>query len=215
MNLDKDRMEWNTPEARAARTNAPAWCDGLLFGTYPRLGPELKAVAEWASRAETNLVLYGKAGLGKTGLGVCALRRLAARGFGSAFQWNIVTSPEVVAAVLSGEDERLLAPCWFERFSRLLTMNRRPEWDAADWFQQLEESVACLMLDDVGTDTGTQFRESFLLQHLDWALDFDRRVVVTMNLPLERWAAVLGEPTADRLLSSDFTKVEFSGESLR
>ena len=217
MDLDRDEVEYNTPEARSALINAPAWTAGLGLGTYPEGVP--RALAEWLKRRgcaaqvtpsggsdapalveHTSLALYGHVGAGKTGLGVCALRALAAAGVGSRFVWNMVTGPGLRAAVDSGEVQGLPSPCWFESWPRLLALHRRERWDEEGWFSLLEERVAALMLDDVGIDAGTPFRESFLLRHIEWASDVAGRcLVLTVNDQPGDWRRVFGERVVDRL----------------
>lgn len=215
--LDKDVMPWNTPGARAALVNAPEPFSGLSFATYPRAVPSefLNYVAFLAesSRLRKSVVLHGAAGSGKTGLGVCMLRALAEAGVGDAFQWNVLTAP---GAAAEAEEAPTPSPVWFERWSRLLARNRREHWDEEGWFEQLD-GVDVLMLDDVGVDTGTPYRQSFLLRHLEWAEDrAGRALVLTLNDPPLRWGAVLGERAADRMLERRrFLSVHVPGGSLR
>jgi hypothetical protein len=224
MNLDRDFLPHCTIAARAALVNAPEWSDGLTFAGFPGdvPAPLLGWVAGTAGVAgerkdPRGVVLYGPAGTGKTGLAVCVLRDLAAVGFGDTLLWNLATAPGVRAAVLSGDDPEEPSPCWFERFSRLLALRRREQWDEAGWFEQLEQRVSALVLDDVGVDAGTPYRESFLLQHVEWAQDRrGRALVITLNPPPAKWEEVLGERIADRLLDPRwFLKVQLGGASLR
>jgi len=208
-------MPWNTPASRAARVNAPEPYAGLGFATYPRPVPApLLSLAADAPAAPLSLVLYGAQGTGKTGLGVALLRQFAEAGAGDLFQWNVLTAPDQ-AAPESGECP-FPAPCWFERWSRLLARNRREHWDEEGWFEQLED-VAVLMLDDVGAETGTQYRQALLLRHLEWAEDRrGRRLILTLNDPPSQWEAVVGERAADRMLERRrFLAVSVPGESLR
>jgi len=224
MDLDVDVMPHNTPEARAALVNAPRWTEGLHFGTYPRNVPDMDNVPDaagvsdnerssgWSSR-DDSVILYGGVGVGKTGLGVCLLRDRARAGVGSTFQWNMVTGPGLRAGVEAGDIKREPSPCWFESWPRLLALHRRDRWDEEGWFEQLE-GVASLMLDDVGVDAGTPYRESFLLRHLEWSVDRPgRSLVLTINDPVTAWRAVLGERAVDRVM--DFAYVHVAGESLR
>src|SRR5216684_8516925 len=126
---------------------------GLTLATYAEKRAVPDELSEWLSDPDRrSLVMYGRPGRGKTGLGLGLLRELAARGVGSMFAWNIVTSPQLRARVASGEYPEKPSPCWFERWSRLLALQKRTKWDEEGWFEQLEERVTVLMLDDVGVD---------------------------------------------------------------
>jgi hypothetical protein len=217
--LDNTPMGWNTAAARAALVNAPLPHLGLTFATYPRAVPH--DLFRWAepspaANMRRGLVLYGAPGSGKTGLGISALFLLAAAGVGSTFWWNMVTAPGSRAAVESGEEKPQPSPVWFERWPRLLAQHRRETWDEAGWFEQLDR-VTVLMLDDVGVDAGTPYRESFLLRHVEWAEDkADRALVLTLNESPEKWDAVLGQRVADRLVERRrFLTVHIPGGSGR
>jgi DNA replication protein DnaC len=217
-NLNETEMPWNTPDSRAARVNAPEPYAQLGFDTYPRPVPEalMTFASDTLSAPESplSIVLYGAQGAGKTGLGVALLRRFAEAGFGDLFQWNVLTKPDPLPLELGETAEP--SPCWFERWSRLLARNRREHWDEEGWFEQLE-GVTVLMLDDVGAETGTQYRQALLLRHLEWAEDRrDRRLILTLNDPPSKWKDVLGERAADRLLEQRrFLSVPVPGRSLR
>lgn len=240
MDLDREAVAHNTPEARASLVNAPAWTDGLTVLTYPGgvpsaltawlgglltvcvraaapLGRDISPVPSRSYRPAPSVALWGPVGAGKTGLGIAALRALAAAGVGSAFYWNMVTGPGLRAAVDAGDAVARPSPCWYESWPRLLALHRRERWDEESWFDQLEERVAVLMLDDVGVDAGTAFRESFLLRHVEWAADRPgRSLVLTVNDRPADWVRTLGERLADRLLdASRFAVVEVPGASRR
>jgi DNA replication protein DnaC len=217
--LDNTPMEWNTAAAREALVNAPLPHFDFTFGTYPReVPPDVLIWAEGAAHdgARRGLVLHGAPGSGKTGLGVCALFRLASAGVGSMFHWNMVTAPGVRETVKSGEEKQRPSPVWFERWPRLLARHRGARWDEDEWFEQLE-GVTVLMLDDVGVDAGTPYRESFLLRHVEWAEDrADRALVLTLNDPPEEWDTALGQRVADRLVEPRrFLTVRVPGGSAR
>lgn len=221
MNLDRDELRTNGPDERVARINAPPWTDSFTLDGYPRDVPA--SYREWRLQIEDpaarrgGLILHGDPGLGKTVLGVCALRSLAAQGYGSTFQWNMVTAPGVRRGVESGEEDEELAPCWFEHFSTLLALHRRERWDEQGWFERLDEHVSALMLDDIGVDAGTPYRESFLLRHIEWMFrSRSRALILTLNAPPTAWSTLLGQRIADRLLDSRwFVRVALVGESLR
>jgi hypothetical protein len=217
--LDNTKMEWNTAAARLALVNAPRPHLGLTFLTYPRKVPHdlvLWAASSPAANMRRGLILCGAPGSGKTGLGLSALFLLAAAGVGNTFQWNMVTAPGVRESVASGEERQAPSPVWFERWPRLLAQHRRESWDEAGWFAQLDR-VSVLMLDDVGVDAGTPYRESFLLRHVEWAEDrADRALVLTLNDSPEKWDTVLGQRVADRLLEPRrFLTVYVPGGSAR
>lgn len=240
MDLDRDAVAWNTADARAAAVNAPGWSDGLRVATFPGFpGGACAAVTDWLGDAAeasgalargdsstrpsasqgplTSVALWGHVGTGKTGLGACALRALARAGVGSTFYWNMVTGPGLAAAVATGDVKRDPSPCWFESWPRLLAKQRRQSWDEESWFDVLEERVAALMLDDVGVDAGTPFRESFLLRHLEWAADRrGRLLLLTLNDRPDDWLRVFGDRVTDRLTDPRrFTVVHVGGASKR
>ena len=213
MNLDLDTLAHNTAEARAALVNAPGWTKHLTTKTFPRRLPDARGFGV----AVFGLALFGSVGAGKTGFGACILRDLAAAGFGSWFYWNLVTGVGVAEAVEAGILPRLPSPCWYESWPRLLAARRREKWDEEGWFEQLEERVSALMLDDVGVDAGTPFRESILLRHVEWAAERSGRILIlTLNDRPPEWTRVLGDRVADRLLDATrFAVVELAGASLR
>ena len=215
--LDRAEMPWNTPEAREALTNVPAPYAALGFQTYLRAVPEaLRTFVADTVAEPRSLVLYGAQGVGKTGLGIAVLRSFASAGFGDLFQWNVLTASGARDAAENGEECDDPSPVWFERWSRLLARNRREHWDEEGWFEQLER-VTVLMLDDVGAETGTQYRQSLLLRHLEWAEDRrGRRLILTLNDPPSKWGEALGERVADRMLERRrFLAVHVPGGSFR
>lgn len=224
MSFDTDRMPSNTPERREAVLNIPDSMKDLTLATYADRAqrPVPAGVMEWidevGTAAQRSLVLYGEPGRGKTGLGIGALRRLARGNVGKTFRWNMNTNPLLLAKIEVGTFEQThLSPCWFERWPRLLALQGRRNWDEASWFEKLEEDVACLMLDDISVDTGTAFRESFLIRHLEWSEDrLGRMLILTVNEYPAEWGRLYGARTADRLLEERrFKLVEVSGTSLR
>ncbi len=215
--LDQAVMPWNTAEARAARVNAPAPYARLEIATYPHEVPA--ALRTFVADARVlspprSLILHGKQGAGKTALGIILLQMFAAAGAGSLFQWNVLTAPRRVPDAPGEEAEP--SPCWFERWSRILARNRREHWDEEGWFEQLE-NVTVLLLDDISVETGTQYRKTLLLRHLEWAEDRDdRQLILTLNEGSREWADILGERVADRMQEQRrFLSVLVSGASLR
>jgi DNA replication protein DnaC len=223
--LDNWAVNWNTPTARREVINAPTSMDGMSFDSYralDRVVPD--ALIEWlranlGAKARKSVVLYGEPGVGKTSLGVCALREFASACVGKMFAWNMATAPGVRAAIASGEDKQKPSPVWFERWSRLLAQHRREHWDEAGWFELLDDRVTILMLDDITVETSTQYRESFLLRHIEWAEDrADRALVVTMNeSPAELIEKnLLPSRVLDRITEERrFVPVRVGGETLR
>lgn len=195
--LDTVSMPHNVPEVRETLVNAPAWAGGMTLGTYPHPLPD--GYLDLVSALPRSFALYGPVGRGKTVLAVCALRAHARRGAGSTFYWNMVTGVGNRTAVERGDRAPRLAPCWFESWSRLLSLHRREKWDEEGWFEQLEERVSVLVLDDVGVDAGTPYRESFLLRHVEWASAPGRALILTVNDPPSAWDTVLGERIEARL----------------
>lgn len=223
MNIDVDILGWNTPEARSGLINAPAVMRTLTLETYAARAhqPVPEGVLDWLARIGTpeqrNLLLCGKPGRGKTGLGIGLLRVLAERKVGSMFRWNLATAPGVRKAIAEGRSKEKPSPCWFERWPRLLSLQKRNSWDEEGWFELLDECTTVLMLDDIGIDAGTLFRESFLLRHIEWTEDKDgRALILTLNVGTGAWGATFGERIVDRLLERRrFDIVELQGENLR
>jgi len=215
--MDNVVCAWNTPDHRAQLTNTPRSFGGFSFASYPRTVPQdfSKYVASTsASNSRRSVVLHGTQGSGKTGLGVCALSTFARQGVGSLFQWNVLTAERTTPVE---KDEQVFpSPCWFERWSSILARNRKTDWDEVGWFESLDD-VTVLMLDDVGVETGTPYREALLLRHLEWAEDDDRRMLIlTLNDPPSKWPKVVGERVADRMIEQRrFLAVHVPGESLR
>lgn len=219
-NLDTMIRRCNTPEAREALINAPAAMIDMTLATYAEMRPIPEALTTWLQEFETNpksMVLFGKPGLGKTGLGVGALKELARRGVGSRFEWNLDTDPVGLEKIRLGLEEQDPSPVWFERWQRLLARERRQKLDEDDWFDKLDECVTVLMIDDIGMEQGTTFREGFLMRHLEWAEDKrGRALILTFNTDPSRWTDTLGERITDRITERRrFTQVKVEGTTLR
>lgn len=223
MNLDVDALVHNTADRRECPRvlNIPEAMDTLTLASYAKRRPIPQGVLDWLadeSPERKSLVLCGEPGRGKTGLGIGVLREMARRNIGRTFRWNMATSPTLQAKIDAGTFKQThLAPCWFERWPRLLALQKRTKWDEESWFENLEEDTALLMLDDIGVDVGTPFRESFLLRHLEWAEDKrGRALILTFNTEPMAWKTSFGERTFDRLTESRrFAIVKVTGERLR
>lgn len=221
--LDTTNMPWNTPTARANLINVPESMGPLTLKSFAARQSIPAGVRVWLSEFDKpvierrSLVLYGKPGRGKTGLGIAILRYLASLGIGDRFEWNLSTGPELLKKVAAGEVEQEPSPVWFMRWQRLLAQERRQKLDTDGWFDKLDEFVTVLMLDDVGVEAGTKFREGLLLQHMEWAEDKrGRSLILTLNNPLALWPATFGERIADRLTEERrFMMVEVTGDNLR
>lgn len=217
MSMDDVVCKWNTPERRAEIVNAPEPFQGFTFASYPRDVPHdfsTYAATTASSNMRRSVILHGTQGSGKTGLGVCALQMFARQRVGSLFQWNVLTAER--ATPVEKDEQVFPAPCWFERWSAILARNRRADWDEVGWFDALDD-VTVLMLDDIGSETGTEFRQSLMLRHLEWAEDKkERMLILTLNTAPPQWEKVLGERVADRLLEQRrFLTVRVPGGSLR
>jgi DNA replication protein DnaC len=132
------------------------------------------------------------------------------------FEWNMRTGPGNLAAVASGEMRQPPSPVWYESWPRLLAEYRRVGWNEPRWFTRLERRITVLMLDDIGLDTGTPYRESFLVRHIEWSYSAGRTLILTVNDPPEEWKRVLGERASDRLRDpKQFINVRVTQPSLR
>lgn len=218
--LDSLDMKWNTPAARMTLINAPEQMEEYSLESFSKLRPIPDEITQWLQDFEknrTSLILSGNIGRGKTGLGIGLLRELARRGAGDRFEWNLSTGPLLLKKIAAGEVEQEPSPIWFIRWQRLLAQERRQKLDENGWFDTLDENVTVLMIDDIGVETGTEFREGLLLQHLEWVEDKKgRTLILTVNINPTEWPRRLGVRIADRLIETRrFTLVKMDGENLR
>lgn len=221
--LDTIDMPWNTSIARASLINVPESMAPLTLESYVAKRPFPSGLVIWLSEFDKpmierrGLVLYGKPGRGKTGLGVGVMKHLAKRGVGDRFEWNLSTGPALLKKIAAGEIEQEPSPVWFMRWQRLLAQERRQKLDEDGWFDKLDECVTVLMLDDVGVEAGTKFREGLLLQHIEWAEDKrGRSLILTLNTPLASWPSTFGERISGRLMEDRrFAMVEVNGDNFR
>lgn len=230
--LDHDWHSACTPEARAARVNAPAHLAAATFQSFQSFADRKvpPAVTAWIcgvldGTERRGLVMHGPWGTGKTGLAVAALRALASEGFGSRFQWNVLCAGAPLAEDEIEEDEQdgLPAttpdpsPCWFASCSTLNAQLRRRRLSEKDWFSKLRDNVGALALDDVGVERATEFTENMLYDHLVWREERAGRILImTTNIVKgEAWDLAFGR-CADRLADvNQFVNVRMAGESLR
>lgn len=218
--LDDLNMKWNTPDARMALINAPEQMAEYSLESFSKLRQIPTEVTTWLDfekNPTSSLILSGIMGRGKTGLGIGILRELARRGVGDRFEWNLSTGPLLLKKIAAGEVEQEPSPVWFVRWQRLLAQERRQKLEEAGWFDLLDENVTVLMIDDIGVETGTSFREGLLLQHLEWVEDKKgRTLILTVNINPSEWQRLLGVRITDRLMESRrFTIVKVDGDNLR
>jgi len=187
----------------------PPEMQGWSFETFVTEEEANRQVCEKLQRwtgAPPGVLLWGPAGLGKTGLLVSRLRREAECREGSLALWNFLTFD-------SGKEEKRKrsalppAPVWFESWdrlrARLMRAPLRPRGDEPtvdDLLDDLDEWVAVLGIDDLDVDECTPWKETILLRLLR-RVDRGQLLLLTVNRGPEEFRQVFGERVADRLLS--------------
>lgn len=181
-------------------------------------------VRNWAKLPTApGLLLYGRAGLGKTGLAVSALREIIGAGFGEQGRWDYVTLSKVVQAVEVHGDRQPLAPVWFDwwpglvrRFGEAARGNGEEAESYGQLQQEFERHVRIAALDDFDIASATPFREELMVWFLDEFTDYGRNLIVTINKRSpEELMEFIGERATDRLFSKRFLQVRMDGGSLR
>lgn len=210
-NLDTTDMKCNTPVRRTEIINVPEWMSDLSLSTFPR--PVQGNVNQWLTSAgqrevPPGLLLYGKVGTGKTGLGCSILKQLATTGFGDRFHWNLLTGANVPESYKVGRlnDADLIAPCWFMTWSGFLRkcFARRIE---QEWWENFDEKVSALMIDDVMDTTAvlSPVEERSLREQMEWLYEprgYSRQprvLILTCNAQPGLWDGAVGMRIADRL----------------
>lgn len=197
------------------------------FDTFPNQKCfRLDMVKRWTTAPHYSLpglLLFGKAGTGKTSLAASAARYRIACGDGENKWWDRMTDPKIMAAVQQGELRKRPAPVLFEwwptmamSFSKAMGHDGddddSPSFDAI--INEIHNRVTFLILDDVDVGHATPFREMALLTILG-LMDDGLKLVVTLNRQPGELVQVLGERAVDRLLGKRFLKIQFQGSSLR
>jgi DNA replication protein DnaC len=148
------------------------------------------AGCDWV-RARHNLIITGPCGVGKTWL-ACALGQKACReDFSTAYH----RVPRLFASLALARGDG--------RYARLLRQVAK---------------VDLLILDDWGPETLTAEQRRDLLEIIDDRHEM-RSVIITSQVPVERWYEIIGNPTMadailDRLVHNAY-RIDLKGESLR
>ena len=164
------------------------------YGTSPRTIMEktlsiCRSYAAFFSRSSENLLFSGNPGLGKTFLAACISRVVADRGFSVAY----------------------------ESAARLFSNLERAKFSSdADARREAEKYAACdlLIVDDLGTEMGSQFVTAALYSLLNDRLLEGRPTIISTNLSTEELSGQYSLQIASRL-RGNFRRVAFVGEDIR
>ena len=179
--------------ARAAKLRQSAAVEDVDYRAARGLdrGLFLKlAGCDWV-RARHNLIITGPCGVGKSWL-ACALGQKACReDFSTAYH----RMPRLFASLALARGDG--------RYARLL--------------RQIAK-VDLLILDDWGPETLNAEQRRDLLEIIDDRHEM-RSVIITSQVPVERWYEIIGDPTIadailDRLIHNAY-RIELKGDSLR
>lgn len=195
--------------ARALRNAAiPQQFAATDFDTYRRI-PEADIqaadmVEEWVTQAVSDpdsagsILLAGEIGTGKTGCGAAAFRIL-------------IRETYRIAAFVRTVD-------LFAELGRAMDASKRGDADAIR-VSDIVDRVAgaeLLMLDDIGAETATDYREEKLYQILGRRYDDRRTTIVTTNKTLPELKAQIGPRTYSRLVEMCAPNlVQFECDDLR
>lgn len=158
------------------------------------------------------LVLYGEPGTGKTGLMCSILRAMAEAGVGDAGIWNLLAGTRYQLMVQNLQAPVVEAPVWFETWAslkrRLRTQfNSKTEeyYKSEDEiFLDLANQVEVLGLDDVDTDTYSDWKGEVFLRLVERPQRLRKTIIMTTNLSPDQWQAALGDRVGDRMLDTRF-----------
>jgi len=185
-----------------------------------------KAVKAWSNTKTPKppgLVLYGPAGLGKTGLAISTVRERAFAGDGAAIDWVSTAHPDVRRGMATKGLRVRAAPVWFESWASIsmrlwsASMNGVDRSDPRSVGELIDElqSLSLLVVDDLDVGTYTEFREMVMLSILE-RVSLGKRLIIVMNRAPEELIDSFGERVADRLQDTEMVLViPMSGESLR
>ncbi len=183
----------STIAARAEAAGIPQHFAAASFGSADQHTPEEPKVSlrGWARDPAGCVLLYGPVGAGKSFLAVAVLRAWLRRHRGGRF---------VSVADL------------FRRLQEGMA-RRGAGWTAGD-VQDLVDAPL-LVLDDLGTEHGSEWARSILLGLIDGRYSNDRPTLITTNLNLQRLAAVVDDRTASRLAEGRIIKLDGSDRRLQ
>jgi DNA replication protein DnaC len=166
------------------------------FENYQPTNTELRAAKEAAIEyAETfrpdeskNLLMTGDYGVGKSHLAVSILKRIIERGFTGIF----ITTPELLTKIRS-------------------TYNRDSNHSELELLETIK-NVDCLVLDDIGTENGTDWAVSKLFEVVDGRLG--KHTIYTTNLNSKAMEKKIGERNFSRM-SFDTVPIVMTGDDYR
>lgn len=144
--------------------------------------------AENFTTGAKSLMMSGNTGLGKTHLSLAIAERVIRRGIGVIYDSTINILSKIEAEKYG-----------FQHSTE--TLNAVLEADL-------------LILDDLGTEQGTQFHNSTIFNIIDTRLHRRKSTIISTNLSLDDIAGRYGARTASRL-SSTFTQLRFTGKDVR
>ena len=135
------------------------------------------SVSQWLASFNTNLILWGKVGRGKTGAAIAALRELHDAGITVA-HWSMPDLLDDLRADEMGRNDT-------ERSSRTTMATAR--------------TAGVLLLDDMGQERCTTFQAERLYVLINARYNAQRPTILTTNFDPQRLADHLGELNASRL----------------
>lgn len=229
--MEMDLNSWRDKQAKLWAANLLGPRADWTFESFPMKETDTYArVKTWATNSivrhqSYGLLLYGKAGAGKTGLAVSAARARVDADAGSPYHWMTTANMGMKSAVDRGDARKRYAPIYFEWWADTVRKFRKaarsngddPETnpDENQLFAEIQERSDLFVFDDIDVGDPSGFREQLLLTLINQFVEGKRNIVLTMNRsPLDA-VEYLGERIVDRIIGKDFLKVPFEGKSLR
>lgn len=229
--MEMDLNSWRDKNAKLWAANLSGPRASWTFDSFPMKETDTyERIKVWATNSLVyhkfyGLLLYGKAGAGKTGLAVSAARARIDGGAGSAYHWSTTANVGMKSAVERGESRKRYAPIYFEwwvdtvrKFRKAaLSTGHDPESEPDEYtlLAEIQERAELFVFDDIDVGDPTPFKEQLLLTLINQFIEQKRNIVLTMNRSPVEAVEYLGERIVDRITGKDFLKIPFEGKSLR